>query len=103
MDKINTKNIINPLSKQSDRPARQNNPYLKKEKSKKKEKDNSKPKSGVKPLPDGLKFRFDEETQMFQLLLKDGETIVRTIAPDEIDQFIKDFDEKKGLLFDKLI
>ena len=102
MDKIKPSNIINPLSKQSDRPARQNNPYAQNKSQKEKKQKDSKSSSG-KTLPDGLKFRYDEESEMFQILLKDGETVVRTIPPDEIDQFIKDFDEKKGLLFDKLI
>ena len=103
MDKIKPSNIISPLSKQSDRPSRQNNPYTQgsSQKEKKDKKENKK--AGTKSLPDGLKFRYDEESSMFQILLKDGETVVRTISPDEIDQFIKDFDEKKGLLFDKLI
>ena len=64
-----TSKIVNPLSKQTDRPARQKNPYTNQQ-SHKRKKENSDKRPGQKSLPDGLKFRFDEETSMFQILLK---------------------------------
>jgi len=56
----------------------------------------------IPDLPANSQFIFDPKTQMIHLTVGPKNQVIRRFSPEEIDEILENYDEKKGLIVDQM-